>query len=109
MAQLQEQAELANAEAQRKNSKLKSQRFLNSQASKAAKSGVVAGEGSLFENQMEAASMSQYEADLAAYGHEISSNLYGYQAKLFKSDARSTMQMAHTQFTRGGQAGQALT
>jgi len=37
---------------------------------------------------------SQYEEDLAAYGHEISSNLYGYESKLFKYGAKRTMAMA---------------
>ena len=106
MAELQQQAEDANAEAARKNSRLKSRRMLNAQASKAGGAGVVAGEGSLFVNQMEAASLAQYEEDLAAYGHEINSNLYGYQSKLFKNDARRIQGSAvYTSLLAGAQAG----
>ena len=106
MAQMQEEAEANQALAARKNSRLKSQRMLRSQASKAAGSGVVAGEGSLFANQMEAASLSQYEEDLAAYGHEITSGLYGYQAKLFKSNAKRIASRApYTSALAGAQAG----
>jgi sortase (surface protein transpeptidase) len=87
-AEMQAQAEQAQGESARKNARLKAQRHLNAQASKAGGAGVVAGEGSLMVNQLEAASLAQYEEDLAAYGHEISSNLYGYQANLFGHQAR---------------------
>jgi hypothetical protein len=106
LARLQEEAELANAEAARKNSKLKSDRFLRSQMSKAGKAGVVAGEGSLFVNQMEAASLAQYEEDLAARGHEIDSRRYGYEAKLFNHGARATMARApYSALVSGAAAG----
>ena len=57
MAEWQQQAEADQAEAARKQVRLRAQRYLNAQASKAGGAGVVAGEGSLLVNQLEAASL----------------------------------------------------
>src|SRR2546422_9798072 len=84
MSEWQQQAEADQAEAARKQVRLRAQRYLNAQASKAGGAGVVAGEGSLLVNQLEAASLSQYEEDLAAMGHEINSKTHGFEAKLFR-------------------------
>jgi hypothetical protein len=74
--------------------RLKAQRLLNAQAAKAGKAGVVAGEGSLLINQAEAASLAQYEEDLAAYGHELQANMHGYQSRLLKANAPGAGTMA---------------
>jgi len=84
MADWQEKVENQQAEAARKSVRLKAQRMLRSQASKAGGAGVAAGEGSLLTNQLEAASLSQYDEDLAAYSHELAGQTRGYESKLFK-------------------------
>lgn len=88
-ARFQEESEKQQAEAARKQVRLRAQRFLNAQAAKAGAAGVVAGEGSLLVNQLEAASLAQYEEDLAAFGHELQSTTRGFEARLFKAQERS--------------------
>jgi hypothetical protein len=102
MAQWQQQVEEWNAdladkeaEAARKQARLKSSRLLNAQAARAGRAGVVDGEGSLLVSQMEAASMAQYEEDLAAFGkkmeakgHRINATTSGFEASLFKGQEK---------------------
>src|SRR5262245_59382580 len=83
MADWQQKVEDQQADAARKQARLKADRMLNAQASKAGGAGVVAGEGSLLTDQLEAASLAQYEEDLAAYGHELNSQTHGFESKLF--------------------------
>jgi hypothetical protein len=94
VAQWQKEVEEQQAESARKQTRLKAQRMLNSQAAKAGAAGVVAGEGSLLVNQLDAASLAQYEEDLAAYGHklnaqgaEITSESHTFESRLFKARA----------------------
>jgi hypothetical protein len=84
MADWQQRVEAEQAEAARKQVQLRAQRHLNAQAAKAGGAGVVSGEGSLLIDQLEAASLSQYEEDLAAYGHQMNSATHGFESKLFK-------------------------
>jgi cell division protein FtsL len=88
MAEWQQQVDEQQADAARKQVRLKAQRMLNAQASKAGGAGVVSAEGSLLENQLEAASLSQYEEDLAAYNHELSSQTHGFEGKLFRNQEK---------------------
>jgi len=83
------------AEAARKQARLKSQRLLNAQAARAGRAGVVAGEGSLLVSQMEAASLAQYDEDLAAFskkleakGHRINATTSGFEGSLFKGQEK---------------------
>ena len=85
MADWQEKVEEQQAEAARKQVRLKAQRMLNAQASKAGGAGVVAGEGSLLTDQLEAASLSQYEEDLAGYSHELGAQTHRFESKLFRN------------------------
>lgn len=106
-AELQADAEQKQGEAARKNARMRAERHLRSQASKAGGAGVVAGEGSLLALQMEAGSLAQYEEDLAAFGHEIRSNLHGFEAKLFGRQARinSSQSLTLGLLAAGGTAG----
>jgi hypothetical protein len=88
MAEWQQEVEQQQSEAARKQVRLKSQRFLDAQASKAGRAGVVAGEGSLLESQLEAASLAQYEEDLAAFTHELGAKTHGFEAKLFRNQQK---------------------
>src|SRR5262245_25907440 len=87
-AQWQQKIEEDQAAAARRQVELRAQRHLNAQAAKAGGAGVVAGESSLLVDQLEAASMSQYEEDLAAFGHELASKTHGFESKLFKRQER---------------------
>jgi len=62
----QQQVELQQTEVARRQVQAKTHRMLNAQASKAGNAGVVAGEGSLLTDQLESASLAQYDEDLAA-------------------------------------------
>jgi hypothetical protein len=83
-ADWQQQVEAQQSDAARKQARIRSQRRLDAQASKAGGAGVVAGEGSLLVDQLEAASMAQYEEDLAAYSHDLNAKTAGFESKLFK-------------------------
>jgi hypothetical protein len=94
VADWQKKAEEQQAEAARKQARLRASRILNSQASKAGAAGVVASEGSLLTNQMEAASLAQYDEDLAAYSHrlnaagaEITADTHRYESRIFGARA----------------------
>jgi hypothetical protein len=87
-AQMQADAEAAAAEARRRQKKAEAERFLRSQLSRAGAAGVQIGEGSLLEGQMEAASLAEYEANLAAYPHVLSSQRESYRSKIFGLEAR---------------------
>jgi hypothetical protein len=92
-------AKMKEAEAARKQQRLKASRLLNAQASKAGRAGVVAGEGSLLANQLEAASLAQYEEDLAAYESEVGAQVHGirkttagFEESIFKGQEKSIRQ-----------------
>jgi hypothetical protein len=99
MSRWQQDVEEQQAAAVRKQVRLKAERHLNAQAARAGGAGVVAAEGSLLVNQLEAASLAQYEEDLAAYGHDLSALTRGYETKLFKNQAR---RLRSTQYAEVG-------
>lgn len=101
MSEWQQETEAKQAEASRKQVRLRAQRMLNAQASKAGGAGVVAGEGSLLADQLEAASLAQYEEDLAAYGHELAGQTRGFEGKLFRATEKK---LARTQWVGTGLA-----
>lgn len=82
-AQLQAEQEAAAGEARRKQIALKHKRFAASARARAGGSGVFVGEGSLLEGQMEAANLAEYEAQLAAYPHELASQRASFESKIF--------------------------
>ena len=98
-ARQQAEAETAAGEARRKQARMKYERFRDTQRSRAGAAGVVVGEGSLLEGQMEAAQLAQYEADLAAYGHELSSQRASFEEKIFGWRARK---LADSQYMNTG-------
>jgi hypothetical protein len=104
-ADWQRTVEEQQAEAARKQARMKAQRHLNAQAAKAGGAGVVAGEGSLLVDQLEAASMAQYEEDLAAYGHQLGAQGHGFESKLFKTqESRITGTMPYAVGLSAGSA-----
>jgi hypothetical protein len=107
MAKYAAEQERQAGEARRKMVKARAESLLESQASKAAASGVQAYESaSLLENQLEAAGLAAYEADLAAYPHELASARESYTSRLLKRAARQTEESAiYSSLIAGAQAG----
>ena len=107
-AKLRAQQEEALANAQAENVRMRRQRLISAQRAAASKAGVEADSGSLLVDAMEAAQLNEYEAQSAKYPGVLRTQAARYEEKLFgwrKRNIQDEMWMNVTLATVGSAAG----